>query len=475
LLFILRLARKGESSLSVESSQIKHQLAMLSLATLWTSHGYRQLGFNSIEETMKIAHQIGDHATIAKCLLLLYYLLAEDQKEDFVNSSIDLSSSTTSFDEGILIRCLGRCKDSKFRYLAVQVGILLANLKIKKSLKSCYHHLSDSTEFTEYLNLNDYSKFSKTDSGVNLWNLLNTTMYGDIDMISNIVHHGSNTSSSIMTGSSKLELPTDSVSTIDHNEFCALHLSYSITCISLWNRYNQPGLAELQGRRAMRISKACNSSSTHHTASSRYHNDITSICCGLVRSVVDRINYIGFDGLAHNLAPGPSFSAHKRSELGRLASRIVAVVKDAARSATLSVAVLNHVRSTPLYVAIALAALKVPAGEGTLRSARRYREFFVDDYADAESTRADIVYARALHRVDRCEARKLLFEVSRGRSRRPDRHTQLEAEVLLAAEHVESGDAAERREGLNALKRLLHIARLEFYPDLECLIHCYFS
>lgn len=85
--------------------QSKHQMAMFALATLWTQYKHSQLAFYSLDETMKIAHQTGDNAVIAKSLLLLHSLVSDDASGSSSGSSRGAKNSAGSrFDEDILIR-----------------------------------------------------------------------------------------------------------------------------------------------------------------------------------------------------------------------------------------------------------------------------------------------------------------------------------------------------------------------------------
>ena len=54
----------------------RHQEALLKLATIWMQNGYYPLAMTAVEEAMKVAHQRGDHTSVARALLLLHHIVA---------------------------------------------------------------------------------------------------------------------------------------------------------------------------------------------------------------------------------------------------------------------------------------------------------------------------------------------------------------------------------------------------------------
>jgi hypothetical protein len=114
-------------SLKMESKRknVCYQQAMLSLASLWIkTYQYSQATI-AVEEAMKMAHQRGDHASVAHALLLLYYIV-EIMPEDNTDGVISA--------ENVITRCIQRCINLKLRELEIQATILLVRLRLKGSI-----------------------------------------------------------------------------------------------------------------------------------------------------------------------------------------------------------------------------------------------------------------------------------------------------------------------------------------------------
>ena len=56
-------------------SQLNHQEAMLSLSTMWIRNDQFSQAFIAAEEGMRMAHQLGDHDSVARALLLLHHIV----------------------------------------------------------------------------------------------------------------------------------------------------------------------------------------------------------------------------------------------------------------------------------------------------------------------------------------------------------------------------------------------------------------
>jgi hypothetical protein len=114
----------------------RHQQAMLNLASMWVRNGNYNLAFSAIEEAMKIAHQRGDHATVAKALYLLYFVLSNvDSNINNGNESSILTYKKVVAEE-FLYRCVDRCVESHMNLLASQAAISLARANFKKPLQN---------------------------------------------------------------------------------------------------------------------------------------------------------------------------------------------------------------------------------------------------------------------------------------------------------------------------------------------------
>jgi hypothetical protein len=156
-----------ESSLKDSINSIdRHQHAMLRLASAWGRNKYYDQALTASEEAIKIAHQKGDHATIAKTLLLANQILmnAVDQQHSFHNDE-NMEYGTTvglkSDDDELLCRCLERCVTSKLYHLSAQATLLLArsrsrqdlvgfiDLNMKASGNAAVDHIKSSVQLTK--------------------------------------------------------------------------------------------------------------------------------------------------------------------------------------------------------------------------------------------------------------------------------------------------------------------------------------
>ena len=80
---------------------------------MWLQNGHPQLAMTAVEEAMKSAHQRGDHASVARALLLLHHVVIGMQTQ--TNSS-EYAAAAAGYrhvqgvsPEEVLQRCLDRC------------------------------------------------------------------------------------------------------------------------------------------------------------------------------------------------------------------------------------------------------------------------------------------------------------------------------------------------------------------------------
>jgi hypothetical protein len=84
-------------------SALKHQHSMISLATMWITAKNYPFAYSAIEEALKTSHQRGDHATVIKCLLLLYEIYSVTNSS---SSSASGNGSLKSNPNELLHRCI---------------------------------------------------------------------------------------------------------------------------------------------------------------------------------------------------------------------------------------------------------------------------------------------------------------------------------------------------------------------------------
>jgi hypothetical protein len=102
----------------------KHQHAMLSLARMWLRADNCPMAFSAIEEALKTAHQLGDHATVAKSLFLLRAVFQASNDPVLVASA-----------EDVLLRCVKRSAALDMQDLVAQSALLLAHLRSKQPFR----------------------------------------------------------------------------------------------------------------------------------------------------------------------------------------------------------------------------------------------------------------------------------------------------------------------------------------------------
>jgi hypothetical protein len=117
------------------SSQSRHQLSMVCLATSWARMGNHELALVAVDEAMKTAHQRNDHACVARCLLILYHVISMQAVQEVcedVESFDDIFyklDSIASLKESILYKCLEQSSQSKLSVLSAHSAVMLAQLR----------------------------------------------------------------------------------------------------------------------------------------------------------------------------------------------------------------------------------------------------------------------------------------------------------------------------------------------------------
>ena len=270
------------------NASTRYQQSLLQLAAMWSKNGHYPLAMAAVEESMKTAHQRGDHGSVARALLLLYYVVTGLNRTDAgkvidpdsaMDSEIGSSSSANTIGaEEVLRRCLDRCSTLGMNALAAQATVLLARLL---SNRQCItwkqnNYVSDwlspiSSEDdgqgqgqgqgqngngSEETN-NGISRYSSSSSSVkNIWTLLSSTLIGDAKLCCVLSKNGNG----ISLGSPSLSQAIPGVPIIKENnqeltgvEFFSIQIQAAIVSIEFWCRLNSYSQAELHCRRILRI------------------------------------------------------------------------------------------------------------------------------------------------------------------------------------------------------------------------------
>ena len=233
-------------------SSARHQMAMLALATAWAHGGYLQLARTAIEEAMKTAHQRGDHAAVAKALLLLHVVVAASGG---VGGGAGNSSEAKDVSaEEVLARCMQRCATLQLRPLSAQATLLMVRYRARLLSRLSFptgDGLAGSNPTVVDHQERGVGKDGAAGGGSvqNLWTLWTCALLGDLQLTTKVYS----------ARSSRLPLAP---STKDPNaatnyplttEEAGAHLGASaLAAIELWSYLSLPDMAELQARRALR-------------------------------------------------------------------------------------------------------------------------------------------------------------------------------------------------------------------------------
>ena len=129
---VLALELLRNASNEPHFSGTRHQQALLKLASMWLQNGHPQLAMTAVEEAMKSAHQRGDHASVARALLLLHHVVIGMQTQ--INGSEQAAAAYRHVQgvspEEVLQRCLDRCSSLGWYHtssLALTLTYILSN------------------------------------------------------------------------------------------------------------------------------------------------------------------------------------------------------------------------------------------------------------------------------------------------------------------------------------------------------------
>ena len=269
------------------NASTRYQQSLLQLAAMWSRNGHYPLAMAAVEESMKTAHQRGDHGSVARALLLLYYVVSglgmkeagkNLDSESVPNSDSESGGSAIGAEE-VLRRCLDRCSTLGMNALAAQATVLLVKLLSNSQCitwkQSSYlsDWLSSSNSEDEVMGQghgtgqngnggadsnNSISKNSGGSSSVkNIWTLLSSTQIGDAKLFCSLSKNGNGTSLGLP---STLSHSTPGVITVNEinrglsrSEFYSIQIQSAIVSIEFWTRLNLFSQAELQCRRILRM------------------------------------------------------------------------------------------------------------------------------------------------------------------------------------------------------------------------------
>lgn len=516
----LEMAQKLQSS-------ARHQHAMLSLASLWARNGHNNLAFTAIEETMKIAHQKGDHASVAKALLLLHHIVDSYTCGDVGGSSVPL-------DESVLIRCLERCIDQKMGQLSAQAAVSLALLQARRPLRSNYindilvgsqyGHVgvgsritsgtcdllgsvmgqnSDDFDIRKHSSFASISASLKDASSVHaLWLLIAAAQLGDAKFMQTVAF-GQGKSDGVSAARNVLAHDQFDGSIFSSSEISKINLPACIASVALWSRMGCADMAKLQCLRAIRRycidRRACEFIHTpDKDVSIDAQDDLATLCCMLATIVVDRANLV-FNPPSH--APKDTTAMH--ADIGdddlyaagavtyeeaacKLAKCIVEQTNDAFADdgCCSSESTKKQCLSTHMHVTMML-AIQEGNIDRALRLALRKRDTGVRASQIAEddsvcgssssassargsisSVRDSLMLAAVLSEYDRRKARRMLHDL--GNMKASDTYqVRLEASALSALWDLCDFDTL--HQPIMRLRESILRGRLLSYPTTEAL------
>ena len=265
------------------NASTRYQQSLLQLAAMWSKNGHYPLAMAAVEESMKTAHQRGDHGSVARALLLLYYVVSglsmKEAGKDSDSETVPSSGESAIGAEEVLRRCLDRCSTLGMNALAAQATVLLVRLLSNRQCITWNQNsylsdwLSSSNSEDEVMGQghgmgqngngvadsnNSISKHGSGSSSVkNIWTLLSSTPIGDAKLFCALSKNGNSSSLGLP---STLSQSTPGVSTTNENnqglsasEFYSIQIQSAIISIEFWTRLNLFSQAELQCRRVLRM------------------------------------------------------------------------------------------------------------------------------------------------------------------------------------------------------------------------------
>lgn len=232
---------------------VRQQEAMLSLATMWIQNKQFSQAIIATEEGMRMAHQLGDHSSVARALLLLYYVV---DREPVRGEQCVLGNPSA---ESVLIRCIQRCTELNLRDLEAQAILLLVRLRFHGKLenKPCHLQLSGGInsieeEFYRYRQTTKncraglYSTRQSRVSPSALWSMMLSAL-----LVKSLYAPDGNASDSRSVGATALKRQkVDYCGSV--SDVMELMGHAGIVASSFWSRLGISCLAELSSKRTLR-------------------------------------------------------------------------------------------------------------------------------------------------------------------------------------------------------------------------------
>lgn len=232
----------------------RHQQAMLALASTWAQARHHHLAMSALEEAMKTAHARGDHAAVAKALLLLHVVVADLGADGGALAAAGLDVSA----EEVLARCLERCASLKLRSLSAHAALLMVRHRSRQlaqrdgpqsSLQSASFAPSASFDSARRPAQEGPRSQRRAARVHNLWSLWSSALLGDSKFTARL--HAERASHAPLAPAVK-----DASSAFDYplttGEAAAFLGSAALAAVDLWSHLGMSDMAELQARRAVR-------------------------------------------------------------------------------------------------------------------------------------------------------------------------------------------------------------------------------
>jgi hypothetical protein len=233
---------------------IRQQEAMLSLATMWIQNEQFSQAIIATEEGMRMAHQLGDHTSVARALLLLHHVVDRLPKRE------EGFSHGAPSAESVLIRCIQRCSELNLRALEAQSILLLVRLRTKGPLQNLPSRLrlsggisSVEEEFVEYRYTSQkYSKLLNSPHHSRippsaLWALISSSLLVEsLYSPDNTVSGSNNPNSKFTIDQQKSDTCGDLLATME------LIGHAGLVSADLWSRLGVYFMSELSCKRSLR-------------------------------------------------------------------------------------------------------------------------------------------------------------------------------------------------------------------------------
>jgi hypothetical protein len=214
-----------------EANRHQHALLNLSSAAAQTSHLDQAL--MAVEEAIKVAHQRGDHASVAQSLLLMYFIMKRMSTLYSSSASIDdkdlsvYSSQLRDSSENVLLRCINQSFFVSIPKLTFQASLALVE------------HMVDNDFLLQSLG----GKFQVD----NLWNLLHAVKARDLCATQEQIKRIG------ISSPSQLSSPVTYVEVLSSLDHLILQIQACGTGTLVWLKFGMPYMAINTLKRGLRL------------------------------------------------------------------------------------------------------------------------------------------------------------------------------------------------------------------------------